>query len=80
MGETVRRWILPVNLDADERKVLDALSSDLDPRFVAAAPLLYWLDRMGPIAARGAWPSTAWERANVLRVLEVVETAVEVHA
>lgn len=80
MGESVCRWILPVDLDASERNVLRALSNDLDPRFVAAAPLLYWLDRLGPIAARGAWPSPAWERANVLRVLEVVQPALEVHA
>jgi len=80
LGETMCRWILPVDLDVDERQVLGALSSGLDARFVAAAPLLYWLDRLGPIAARGAWPSPGWERANVLRVLEVAQPALEVHA
>jgi hypothetical protein len=78
MGEMVRRWILPQDLEHHERHLLRSLSSHLDPRFVAAAPFLYWLDRLGPIAARGAWPSGAWAQTNVIRVLEALPPAVEV--
>jgi len=79
LGEGLRRWILPADLDAHERALLHSLASELDPRFVAVTPLLYWLDRLGPIAARGAWPSPVWAETNVARVLEAVQPSMEVH-
>ncbi len=80
MGSAVRRWVLAGDLTAPERALLGRLSRGLDPRYVAVAPLLYWLDRVGPVAARGAWPTTGWVAANVAPVLDALPAggAVEV--
>ena len=72
MGSAVRRWVLAGDLSAPERALLGRLSRGLDPRYVAVAPLLYWLDRVGPVAARGAWPAPGWVAANVTPVLEAL--------
>jgi hypothetical protein len=69
MGTAVRRWILPAAFGSVERQFLERAASGLDARYVEAAPLLYWLDRIGPIAERGVWPQPGWEQANVAAVL-----------
>ncbi len=55
-----------------EARFLARAGAGLDRRYVALAPVLYWLDRLGPIAERGAWPTAGWERANVATVLEAL--------
>ena len=57
-------------------------AAGLDPRYVELSPVLYWLDRIGPIAARGRLPRAGWADANVLRVLDalVLPHAAEVTA
>jgi hypothetical protein len=44
----------------------------LDPRYVELSPVLYWLDRIGPVAARGGWPAPHWETTNVAQVLDAL--------
>jgi hypothetical protein len=82
MGKAVERWLVPGELAVSERGVIEALGRELDARYVALSPLLYWLDRVGPVAARGAWPQGGWERANLLPVLDTGIGLVErtVHA
>jgi hypothetical protein len=70
MGLVVRDWLLPGAFSDTERGLVERLGRGLDPRYVAVSPWLYWLDRIGPIAARGRWPLPGWERANVVAVLE----------
>jgi hypothetical protein len=70
MGTAVRRWLLAGALAPHERALLERLARGLDPRFVEVSPILYWLDRIGPVAARGAWPEPGWEMTNVARVLD----------
>jgi hypothetical protein len=55
--------------------MIDRCAVGLDPRYVALTPLLYWLKRIGPVAARGSWPAPGWERRNVLAVLDAAEQA-----
>ena len=78
MGAAVRRWLLPRDLTAVERGVVQRLGRDLDPRYVEVSPVLYWLDRLGPVAARGGWPAGGWERSNVVQVLEDIRPSSEV--
>jgi hypothetical protein len=75
MGTAVARWLLSPALSAVETRFLERMATGLDPRYVAAAPVLYWLDRIAPIAARGAWPHAGWEQANVAPVLEALPAA-----
>ena len=72
MGTAVRRWLLGGALDEAETRFLDRAAGGLDPRFVAVAPILYWLDRMGPIAERGSWPDPGWAQHNVTAVLDAL--------
>jgi hypothetical protein len=72
MGTAVTRWLLSPALSPAEKRFLERMAAGLDPRYVAAAPVLYWLDRIGPIATRGAWPHPGWEQANVAAVLEAL--------
>jgi hypothetical protein len=74
LGTAVRRWLLRRDLERDEVELVERLAAGLDVRYVALAPVLYWLDRIGPAAARGAWPAPGWERANVVAVLEAIES------
>lgn len=78
MGEAVRRWLLPRDLSPDETQLVERLSRGLEPRYVELSPILYWLDRVAPIAARGAWPRRGWEASNVLGVLESIPLQAEV--
>jgi hypothetical protein len=73
LGTTIARWLLPGALSPEERSLVERASSGLDPRYVSVSPLLYWLDRIGPVAARGTWPARGWARVNVLGVLDVAE-------
>ena len=73
LGTTIARWLLPGTLSAAERSLVEHASAGLDRRYVSVSPLLYWLDRIGPVAARGSWPARGWARANVLGVLDVAE-------
>lgn len=77
MGAAVHRWLLPGDLDDAEKRLVGRLARNLDRRYVEISPLLYWLDRVGPVAARG-WPTPAWERANVAPVLQDLEMPSEV--
>ena len=78
LGEAVRRWLLPGDLTRDEAGLVERLSRGLDPGYVEISPVLYWLDRVGPVAERGAWPSEAWQHQNVVQVLEALESFLEV--
>lgn len=72
MGSAVRRWLLAGELNAHERALVQRLAQGLDPRYVELSPVLYWLDRIGPVAARGGWPAPQWETANVAQVLDAL--------
>jgi len=81
MGSAVRRWLLAGELNPHEHQLVQRLAQGLDPRYVELSPVLYWLDRIGPIAARGDWPTPAWASTNVAQVLDVlVARTVEVGA
>src|SRR5262249_19002773 len=82
MGTVVRRWLLPGQLEPFEKQLIARCAQGLDARYVEVSPILYWLDRIGPIAARGAWPSAGWETANIAPVLEALAAVrpVEVEA
>lgn len=81
IGGSICRWLLDGELADWEKRILDELSQGLDRRYVDSLPLLYWVERVGPVAARGAWPDEGWLRANVLPVIERLQRqAVEVVA
>jgi hypothetical protein len=70
IGGSICRWLLVGELDDWEKRLLDEQAQGLDRRYVAALPLLYWLERIGPVAERGRWPTQAWARSNVHQVIE----------
>jgi aminoglycoside phosphotransferase len=74
LGTAVQRWLLSDELTDWERAIVARLARGLDPRYVALSPWLYWLDRIGPVAARGNWPTPAWEQANVIPVVDAAES------
>jgi len=81
IGGGICRWLLEWNFSAWEKQLIDRLASDLDRRYIAAIPVLYWLERVGPVAQRGAWPGNGWLEANVVQVLDrLAESSVEVVA
>jgi hypothetical protein len=71
MGRVVREWLLPGAFSEPEGRMIERLAAGLDRRYVEASRWLYWLDRLGPVAARGAWPQLGWERVNVIPMLEM---------
>jgi hypothetical protein len=81
IGGGICRWLLDWNFSTWEKQLIDSLASDLDRSYVAAIPVLYWLERVGPVAQRGAWPGNGWLEANVVQVLDrLAESSVEVVA
>ena len=68
LGDAIGRW-LEHGLAPDDQRWVERVGPDVDPRYTRLLPFLYWLDRVGPAAARGGWPSPAWARANVERPL-----------
>lgn len=68
LGDAIGRW-LEHGLAPDDQRWVERVAPGVDPRYERLLPFLYWLDRIGPAAARGAWPSPAWAHVNVERPL-----------
>lgn len=69
LGAVILRWVRSDD-GSFSLQGLEGMASNIDTRYLACLPFLYWLDRVGPVAARGAWPSPAWLRANIEGPLE----------
>jgi hypothetical protein len=70
IGGSICRWLLTGDFAPWERHLIEGLSQRLDRDYVRATPVLYWLERIAPIAERGAWPHDGWAQANVEQVIE----------